>query len=194
MLDHMHLRNKGRRGLVLAVLAVAAIGVSACGGKDEKAAKEAKAVDACTLVTTAEIHGLAAQLGSGQHSKAKIPNKSVSICDFDDDKHIPALILTVTPAPSGGVKADLEQQLGGFGYAISSVSGLGDEAAAAVQQSDPSKGIKAGLAFLASRAGQWEVTLSPVRLDIPDSSGAAFSRLKTVAAAAVTRLRGAGHR
>ncbi|MGA8262707.1 MAG: hypothetical protein WB783_21090 [Arenicellales bacterium] len=194
MLDHRRLRNNGHRGLVLAVLAVSAMGVSGCGGKDEKAAKEAsKAVDACTLVTPAEIHGLSPRLGSGHHSKMKIPNKSVSICDFDDDKHIPALILTVTPAPSGGVKADLEQQLGGFGYAMSSVSGLGDEAAAAVQQPDPSKGIKAGLAFLASRAGQWEVTLSPVRLDIPDSSGAAFSRLKTVAAAAVTRLRAAGH-
>ena len=63
--------------------------------------------------------------------------------------------------PSTSLKKELANlNVGNSGYAIVSVAGLGDEAAAAFQKADPSKGLQAGMATLAARSGGRVVSLS----------------------------------
>ncbi|HKK06461.1 MAG TPA: hypothetical protein VKA50_11510 [Gammaproteobacteria bacterium] len=141
--------------------------------------------DACRLLSDVQVHSLAPSLGKGRKSKANIPN--VSGCVWPDAHGIPGLMLQVTPAPPGSLRDDLASGFGAMGYDIESVSGLGDEAAVAVQQANPKFGIKSGVAILSVRKGKRVLSLSPARIDVKPGS-ARYKRLKELAAEAISHL------
>jgi hypothetical protein len=176
-------RSKAR---VWLLAGLCALWLAACGNHDS-ATQAPAAVDACSLLSAADLQALAPGLSAGSPGKAKIPNAST--CEWDDASHLPALMLQVTPAPASSVKKDLESGFANMGYDVSEVSGLGDEAAVAVQRADPTHGVQAGVALLAVRVGKRELALSPVRLQIASTSDPAFKHLRDAAALAVSRLR-----
>lgn len=163
-----------------------ALWLAACGNQDGGTQAPA-AVDACSLLSATDLQALAPGLGAGSPGKAKIPNTST--CEWDDASHLPALMLQVTPAPASSVKKDLESGFANMGYDVSEVTGLGDEAAVAVQRADPTHGVQAGVALLAVRVGKRQLALSPVRLQIASTDDPAFKHLRDAAVLAVTRLR-----
>jgi len=175
-------------------LAVLALGLSlAACGKDDSAPAAVAKVDACALVDAAMVAKLAPGLGKGHPSSAAHP-AGVSTCVWNDSAHhLPALMLTVAPADPSGVAKGLKQGLGKMGYRVVSVSGLGDEAATAIQQADPKHGLAAGVATLDVRVGKRQLGFSPMRLAISGPGTPAFERLKRFAADAVARL-GTGHK
>jgi|GEM_PF-2530504 len=141
--------------------------------------------DACALLSDAAVHALAPGLGQGRVGKANIAN--VSTCEWPDAHGIPGLMLQVTPAPSTSLRKDLSSGFAAMGYDIQGVSGLGDEAAVAIQQADPKYGLTAGVAILSVRKGQRVLSLSPVRIDVKPGS-ARYARLKKLAAEAASHL------
>ncbi|MEJ2345202.1 MAG: hypothetical protein P8076_05305 [Gammaproteobacteria bacterium] len=163
-----------------------ALWLAACGNQDG-ATQVPAAVDACSLLSADDLQALAPGLSAGTPGKAKIPNTST--CEWDDASHLPALMLQVTPAPASSVKKDLESGFANMGYDVHEVTGLGDEAAVAVQRADPTHGVQAGVAMLGVRVGKRELALSPVRLQIASTSDPAFKHLRDAAALAVSRLR-----
>jgi len=170
------------------LLAVLFLGLSlvACGNDDSASAPVAK-VDACALVTASMVAKYASGLGKG-HPGA-IPKQSpVSTCVWSDAHHIPGLILTVGPSDPSGVAKGLETDLGKMGYRVVSVSGLGDEAAVAIQQADPKLHTKTGIATLTVRVGKRQIGYSPMRPAISGTDAPAFKRLKELAAETAKRL------
>lgn len=192
---------RGNQARAVAALACA-VALAACGGSpgDASAAGQATAaatatamlpdVDACSLLTDAEVHALAPNLSGGRPGRVKIPN--VSTCQWEDANGMPGLILQVSPADPSGVKAGLEAQVAPTGYAITAVPGLGDEAAVATQQPDPAHGLTAAVALLEVRVGKRQLGLSPVTLKIAGPEAPGFAELRNAAEAAVGRLRAAG--
>jgi len=148
-------------------------------------------VDACSLVSAPMAKRLSPNLGAGHESS--VPHlKNVSNCVWDDPKtHMPKLMLTVSPASkSGSVKDDLTNGMGNMGYKIVSVSGLGDEAFAAIQKADPAHGLSEGLATLEVRSGHYLLGFSPMTLPITGPGTASFSKFKRLAAEAIENLKG----
>ena len=111
----------------------------------------------------------------------------MSSCDWPDAHGIPGLTLQVTPAPSESLRDNLSSGFAAMGYAVLDVSGLGDEAAVAIQQVDPKFGLQAGVAILPVRKGKRVLTLSPSRIDVKPGT-ARYRRLKQLTANAATRL------
>lgn len=173
-------------GRLLAIL-VLGVSLAACGKNDSTPAPAAK-VDACALVTASMVAKYATGLGKG-HPGA-IPKKSpFSTCVWSDAHHIPGLILTVGPSDPSGVAKGLQRDLGETGYRVVSVSGLGDEAAVAIQQADPKFHTKTGVATLTVRVGKRQIGFSPMRPAISGTGTPAFKRLKELAAETAKRLR-----
>ena len=177
-------------GRLLAIL-VLGLSLAACGKNDsseKSASAPAAKVDACALVTAAMVAKYAPGLGKAH--PGKVPQQSpVSSCIWSDADHLPALILTVAPSDPSGVAKGLEQGMGPMGYKVVSVSGLGDEAAVAIQQADPKLHTKTGIATLAVRVGKRQIGYSPMRPAISGTGAPAFKRLKELAAETAKRLR-----
>lgn len=153
------------------------------------AAGSAGSVDPCTLLTSDEVSKLASDVGKGS---TKTIAGVTRICDWSNSNGIPMVQLIVTPAGSTPLKDDLSSQLGGTGgYTVVAVSGIGDEAAAAFQKADPSKGLQAGLAILSARKGSEVVSLSTPMLTITQGS-AAFGVAKNLVTTAISRLGSGG--
>lgn len=177
---------------VIIIVAACSLLLAACGSGDQQTAqKKLSPVDACALVTVDEVHALAPDVSPGHPSATKIPN--VYTCQWDDSRHLPQLMLQVTLPDPAGVKQGLESGMANMGYTITSVSGLGDEAAVAVQQANPKFHTKAGVAILSIRVGNRQLAFSPVGLDITGTGTAAFTQLKTLAGQAVKRLKALDH-
>jgi hypothetical protein len=178
-----------RRASRLLTVLVLGAALAACGKSDSSggsAAAPAK-VDACALVTHAMIAAYASGLGKGE--PGKIPKQSsVSTCIWADAHHIPGLILNVGPADPSGVVKGLEGELAKMGYRVVAVSGLGDEAAVAIQQADPKLPTKTGIAVLSVRVGKRQFAYSPLRPEIPGTGSPVFERLRQLSAATVKRL------
>jgi len=177
-------------GRLLAIL-VLGLSLAACGKNDSSggsASAPAAKVDACALVTAAMVAKYATGLGKGH--AGKVPQQSpVSTCIWTDADHLPALILTVAPSDPSGVAKGLEQGMAAMGYKVVSVSGLGDEAAVAIQQADPKLHTKTGVATLAVRVGKRQIGFSPMRPAISGTGTPTFKRLKELAAETAKRLR-----
>jgi hypothetical protein len=95
--------------------------------------------------------------------------------------------LQVYPAPSSSLRAELKNGIDAFGgYTIVDVAGLGDEAAAAFQKPDASKGLTAGLAMLMVRSGDHVIQLSTPRVQVLQDSQP-FALVKQLAATALSR-------
>ena len=90
--------------------------------------------------------------------------------------------------PSGSLKDDLQTNLGGSGYDVVDVSGLGDEAAAAFQQADANKGLTAGLAMIEARVGDRVVGISTPGLSITQDS-AQFVTVKQLLSKALAAVK-----
>ncbi len=175
-----------RRSIRFAVLAaVCALWIAACGRSNDPA-RALAAVDACSLLSNAEVHALAPQLSAGHTGKVTVANTFT--CEWDDAHHLPGLMLQVSPADPAGVKKELEEGFANLGYDVRSVAGLGDEAAVAVQRADPARGLDAGVAELALRVGKRQLLLSPAYLNIAPAT-AGFKHLKALAEQAAARLR-----
>jgi hypothetical protein len=164
-----------------------ALGIAALG-TPAVAQQGGAGVDACALLTGAEVHALAPGLSAGHPSKTQRPN--VSTCQWDNAHGIPALMLEVVPAGASSLKESLQEGMGPMGYTITAVAGLGDEAAVAVQQANPKYNTQAGVAILAVRVGKRVIQLSPAGLTIPGPGSDGFQALEKAAAAAVSRLKG----
>lgn len=146
-------------------------------------------VDACTLVTTAMVQRLAPGLGAGYLVKPRTRQPgNITTCAWDDAHHIPALTLTVAPADPSGVAGGLEDGFANMGYRIMPVTGLGDEAATAVQKANPKYELTVAVAILSVRVGRRQLVFSPVMLTISGPGTLAFTHLKQFAAKAITRF------
>jgi len=190
-----------RRSVPLAVLAtVCGAWLAACGGQKDSP-KAMAAIDACGLLSTAEVHALAPGLSAGYGEKMIVKDKMAAfvkvkanvanapICVWDDAHHMPGLMLQVSPADPSGVKKGLEEGFpANMGYDVRDVTGLGDEAAVVIQRADPAHGIETGVAELALRVGKRQLLLSPAYMNIAPAT-ADFKHLKTLAARAAARLR-----
>lgn len=177
-------------GRLLAIL-VLGLSLAACGKNDASGGSTsapAAKVDACALVTASMAAKYATGLGKG-HPGAIPKNSPVSTCVWSDAHHIPGLILTVAPSGSTGVAKGLKRDLGKMGYRVVSVSGLGDEAAVAIQQADPKFHTKTAVATLTVRVGERQIGFSPMRPAISGTGTPAFERLKQLAAETAKRLR-----
>lgn len=172
-------------------LTILVLGVSlaACGNDDSASTSASVAkMDACPLVTASMVAKYATGLGKGH--PGKVPQQSpFSTCIWSDAHHIPGLILTVGPSDPTGVAKGLKRDLGKTGYRVVSVSGLGDEAAVAIQQADPKFHTKTGVATLTVRVGKRQIGFSPMRPAISGTGTPAFKRLKQLAAETAKRVR-----
>lgn len=158
--------------------------LSACGkGVTEPQAEKAgeiKQVDVCSLLTQAEVDSLFGKsIGAGKHDSA-VPHVQGCIWPAAG---IPSFILQVLPAPAS-VHSSIDP---GESYQVIDLEGLGDQAAVAIQQANPQYGTATGVAILGLAKGDYMVTLSPVRLDIQESSPQ-FELLKKLANNAVQKL------
>lgn len=165
-----------------------AVGLAAAGASRVSAQAAGAGVDACALLTGAEVHAFAPGLSAGHPSKTQRPN--VSTCQWDNAHGLPALMLDVVPAGTSSLKESLKEGMGPMGYSVADVPGLGDEAAIAVQQANPKYNTQAGVAILAVRVGKRVIQLSPAGLTIPGPGSAGFQAFEKAAAAAVNRLKG----
>ncbi len=147
-------------------------------------AKAPPSTNPCTLLTDAEVAKLAPGVG---HGKLDTVAGGAKICDWPDTHGIPAVQLQLYPAPSSSLRAELKNGIDAFGgYTIVDVTGIGDEAAAAFQKPDASKGLTAGLATLTARSGDRVIQLSTPRIQVlQDSQGLAL--VKQLAATALSR-------
>lgn len=140
----------------------------------------------CSLLTDAEVAKLAPTAGHGKLDTVAGGNH---ICDWPDANGIPAVQLQVYPATPSSLRAELKNGIGAFGgYTIVAVAGLGDEAAAAFQKADPSKGLTAGLAELTVRSDDRVIGLSTPRVQVLQDSPA-FVLVKGLVAKALARLK-----
>jgi hypothetical protein len=139
----------------------------------------------CSLLTDAEVAKLAPGVG---HAKLDTVAGGARICDWPDASGIPAVQLQVYAAPSSSLRAELKNGIDAFGgYAVVDVAGLGDEAAAAFQKADASKGIAAGLAALSVRSGDRVLGLTTPRVQVQQGSQK-FALVRRLAATALSRL------
>ncbi len=154
------------------------------------AAQAPGGMQACTLLTDAEVHAFAPKVGRGHPGHMGSP--SIATCVWDNAHGIPALILEVSPADPAGVRASLQNQMAPTGYTIVGVPALGDDAAAAIQRANPKYGITAAVALLTVRVGHRQVSLSPTGIRIPGTKSAGFRWLVQAAGLAVQRLGASG--
>ena len=144
--------------------------------------------DPCSLLTDAEVARLAPGVGHGKLHRVG----GARICEWLDASGIPAVQLQVYAASSSSLRAELKNTIGAYGgYTIIDVAGLGDEAAAAFQKADPSKGLEAGLAALSVRSGDRVLGLTTPRVQVLQGSQT-FALVKQLAATALSRLKTSG--
>jgi len=144
------------------------------------------AANPCSLLTAADVAKLEPGLGHGKLQTIA----GTQICNWPDAQGIPAVQLEVTTAPGTSMKQELANlNVGNNAYTIVSVAGLGDEAAAAFQKADASKGLRAGMATLAARSGGRVVSLSTPYVQILQGSSR-FAVAKKLVATAISRLPG----
>lgn len=101
-----------------------------------------------------------------------------SVCNYLDKFGIPALVLSVTQA---GTHARDTLSTLGSGYVIEDITGLGDEAAIAIQQANPTFGLQEGIAALHMIKGNISFNLSFFRINIR-SNEPKFNEVKFLAA------------
>ena len=178
-----------------AALPFVVITLSGCGGGGTTsspataaaattAASAGAAVDPCSLLTDAEVGKLVSGVAHGKLQTVA----GTRICEWPDSHGIPTVQLQVTTAPTTSLREELANlNAGNDGYSIVSVAGIGDEAAAAFQKADPSKGIQAGMATLAARSGESVVSLSTPLVQVLQGSRR-FTVAKQLASKAISRL------
>jgi hypothetical protein len=106
-------------------------------------------------------------------------------CNYLDKYNIPALIIFTGKA--GATSAQDALSMLGSGYTIQNVSGIGDEAAIAIQQANPQFGLEERIAQLHVKKGKIFLSLSPVRIKA-SSVNEELEKLKILAAEMLEKL------
>ena len=104
-------------------------------------AQKVEDIDPCSLIAAEKVFTAFPTLLKMEKKKTG----PLTMCSYLNKYGIPALITSVTRSPK---KVSDSLSILGSGYTIEEVSGLGDEAAIAVQQPNPKYGLKAGIAAL----------------------------------------------
>jgi hypothetical protein len=162
--------------------ATAAASVSAAAAGTTPVGGAGAAGDPCSLLTDAQVAELAADLGPGTARDVG----GTTVCVWPNARGVDAVQLMVLPARGTPLRAELEDGIAAFGgYEVVAVDGLGDEAAAAFQQADPSLGVEAGLAALIARSEDTVIQLSTPTVAVAQGS-AEFATAKSLVAAALS--------
>jgi hypothetical protein len=103
----------------------------------------------CDLLTDTEASGFVPGLQPHQLDTVAGVDK---ICDWPDGHGIPRVQLQVYEADPQGPAAELWPSLGPSGYKAIDVAGVGERAAAAIQQANPDLGLKEGVASLVAQS------------------------------------------
>ncbi len=187
-----------RKSLALAAGLAAAVLAGGCGrgsGVAEAAAASssqtagAHSVDLdhpCDLLTDTEVADLASGLKPHQLDTVAGVDK---ICDWPDAHGVPVVQVQVYDADPQGPAAELRSSLGPSGYQIVQVAGVGERAAAAVQQANPDLGLKEGVASLVAQSEGRAVSISTPGLQILPGTPK-FQKLKELAITAISRATG----
>ncbi len=106
-------------------------------------------------------------------------------CNYLDKYNIPALIISTGKAGSTSAR-DILSMLGSS-YTIQDISGLGDDAAIAIQQAKPEYSLDEGIAQLHVKQGKIFLSLSPVRIKT-SSVNEELGKLKILATEMLKKL------
>ena len=136
-------------------------------------------IDPCELTAPAKVYAAFPELKTMERQTIG----SNTSCNYLDKYEIPALIVFVAQADHRPLTQSLAML--GSGYTVEKISGLGDEAAMAIQQAKPEYGLTEGVAQLQIRKGDTLLSLSPVRI----SAASVEEELKKLTALAEEMLK-----
>ena len=139
-----------------------------------------KRVDPCGLIAAEKLIAIFPTLQKAEEQAVG----SETVCNYIDTMGIPALVISLSKAGSG-VRKTLTML--GSGYVIEDVSGLGDEAAIAIQQANPQFGLKEGIAALHIKKGERSLNFSFFRINL-NPGDVEFDKIKVLAAEMVGKL------
>jgi hypothetical protein len=148
--------------------------VGHCSAKPE-------AIDPCSLIAVEKVLSAFPVL----QKEVKQQVGPTTVCNYLDKYGIPALIISVSQA--GNHARDTLSMLGS-GYVIEDIPNLGDDAAVAIQQANPTFGLHEGVAALHIKKGKISLNLSFTRINIP-AKGPEIEKAKQLAA---EMLKGSG--
>jgi len=143
-------------------------------------AQKPEDIDPCGLIAAEKIISAFPQL---QRADKQQVGPGL-VCNYLDTFDIPALIVSVSQA---GPQARDTLTMLDSGYVIQEVPEIGDDAAIAIQQADPTFGLKEGVAALHIKKDTLSLNLSFPRLTI-QAEGVEFDAVKTLAAEMVSNL------
>lgn len=147
-------------------------------------ASSSGSVDPCTVLTKAQVATLYPGVGDPKVQDVG----STKICNWPDANGIPAVMVQVVAPPGGSLRDDVTTGLMGTAYDVVDVSGVGDEAVAAFQQPDPSKGLTAGMAILEARKGNHVVDISVGPSVVVTQGSPQFDTVKQLATEALSAV------
>ncbi len=135
----------------------------------------------CSLIAPEKVYAAFPTLKTMQQQSIG-PNTT---CNYLDKYDIPALIIFTGKAGTTSARDTLSML--GSGYTIEDVSGLGDEAAIAIQKAKPEYGLEEGIAQLHVKQGKTFLSLSPVRIKA-SSIDEVLGKLKILAAKMLEKI------
>lgn len=144
-------------------------------------AQKPEQIDPCVLIVPEKIFRTFSTLQKVEKQTIG-PNTT---CNYLDKYGIPALIISISRAGTTHTRDTLS--ILGSGYTILDVTGLGDEAAVAVQQANPKFGLQEGVAALHVKKGNIFLHLFPVRLNI-QTDNVEFEKLIILAAEMIEKF------
>ncbi len=144
-----------------------------CGQKQKR-------VDPCDLIAAEPLIAIFPTLQKAE--KQSVGQETV--CNYLDKMGIPALVVSVSKAG-----ADVRKTLSmlGSGYVIEEMSGLGDQAAIAIQQANPKFGLQEGIAALHVKKGTSSLNFSFFRINLMPADPE-FEKIKVLAAEMIGKL------
>ena len=150
------------------------------GVQAAECSQDFKNSDPCTLVAAEKVIAIFPTLQKAE--KQSVGPETV--CNYLDSMGIPALVISLSKSMTN-VRETLS--ILGPGYAIEDISGLGDEAAIAVQQANPKFGLKEGIAALHVRKGNLSLNFSFFRINLMPADDE-FEKIRVLAAEMVAKL------
>lgn len=107
-----------------------------------------------------------------------------SVCNYLDKYDIPALVVSVSQA---GLHARDSLSMLDSSYKIENISGLGEDAAIAIQQANPKIGLQTGIAALHIKKKSISLNISFFRISIQENT-TNFEKVKSLAVEMLEKL------
>lgn len=139
-----------------------------------------KSVEPCGLIAAEKLFAIFPTLQKAEEQSVG----SQTVCSYLDTMGIPALVISISKA---GKSVSKTLAMLGSGYVIEDVSGLGDEAAIAIQQANPKFGLKEGIAALHIKKGKRSLNFSFFRINLKPGD-VEFDKIKILAAEMIGKL------